>query len=365
MRTDIVIIGGGIVGCSAAYFLAKAGHKVTILEKNAGVGNEASGRSGCGVRQQGRKAALPLAMVSIQIWAALDAELNGAMEYKRTGNLRVRFDKTELEELETELLWEREQGLAGGRMLNPAECRELVRGISEKVVGGKFCPTDGIANPLLATPAIARLAQQLGVEIRTQTKVSGLLTHGSTVCGVKTDKGEVESRLVINAAGPWAQKFNESVGCHTPIQPCMSQLIITERLPRMITPFTGFTSGYVLQPKSGNVVIGISGKPEDTFRKGVDFPDITKKTAEMIERLPWLGRVKFIRSLSGITERTPDGEPYIGAAPGISGYLMACGFHGQGFCVGPGAGRVIAELVERKEPCVSLASFEPGRFTHS
>jgi sarcosine oxidase subunit beta len=366
MKTEIVVIGGGIAGCSTAYYLAKAGHRVTLLEKESAVGLEASGRCGCGVRQQGRKAALPLAMASVRIWATLGEELDSELEYWQSGNLKVRFTEADLEILEEETAWENAQGLTEVRMVTGDECREMIPRLTDRVLGGKYCPTDGIANPMLVTSAIARRAERLGVDVRTNSAVTGLLLQGSVVRGVSTKAGEVEAAVVVNAAGPWAQAFNESVGCRTPIKPEMDQIMITEKLPRMFTPWLGFgvSEVYVLQPKSGNIVIG-TGKPPTpilTYQKGVDFTSSSKGAHRIIEFLPWLAEVNFLRSFSGIIESTPDQEPYIGAIPGVTGYYTVCGFSGQGFCVGPMAGKVIAELVSGKDPSVSLAPFKPDRF---
>jgi sarcosine oxidase subunit beta len=230
-------------------------------------------------------------------------------------------------------------------------------------VAGKFCPTDGMANPMRVTAAFGRAAARLGADIRRRTPATGLLLQGTTVRGVTSATGEIEADVVINTAGPWASRFNEMAGCPTPIRPGLDQLIITERQPHRFTPFVGFGWwGYILQPRSGNIVIGLERKPNDTCSRRVDFADLALKARDMVELLPWLGEVNFLRSFSGITEYTPDGEPYIGAIPGVSGYFTACGFHGQGFCVGPMTGKIMAELVTGREPVVSLAPFKPDRF---
>lgn len=363
MKTDILIIGGGIAGTSAAYYLAKKGLRVTLLEKEATVGLQASGRCACGVRQQGRKGALHLAMAAVRLWATLAEELECDLEYTRTGNLKIAFDAAKAAALETEAVWEHAQGLNEVRILTAGECLKMVPGLTERTVAGKFCPTDGMANPMRVTSAFGRKATCLGADIRTRMQATGLLIQGSTVRGVTTETGEIEADAVINAAGPWAAHFNKMAGCPTPIQPGLDQLIITERQPRRFTPFVGFGWwGYILQPRSGNIIIGLERKPNDSYCRQVDFADLALKARDMIELLPWLGEVAFLRSFSGITEYTPDGEPYIGAIPGLSNYYTVCGFHGQGFCVGPMAGKTMAELVTGGEPAISLAPFKPDRF---
>ena len=363
MKTDVVIIGAGIIGCSTAYFLAKKGLKVLLLEKNAAVGLEASGRCACGVRQQGRTAALPLAMASVRLWPTLADELACDLEYERIGNLRVALNKERNECLERELAWEHAQGLTEVRMLTSDECRELIPGLTKQTISGKYCPTDGIANPMRVTPAFAQAAVRLGAEIRTRMQVTGLLRQGSAVSGVTTEAGEIEANVVLNTTGPWAMRINQMAECKTPIQPGLSQLIITERQPKRIMPFTSFAKiGYILQTKTGNIIIGIEGKPNDSFSREVDFADMALKSKQIIEVLPWMGEVAFLRAFAGITEYTPDGEPYIGEVPGVSGFYTASGFHGQGFCVGPMVGTVMAELITGEEPSVSLAPFKIDRF---
>jgi sarcosine oxidase subunit beta len=365
-RTEIVIIGGGIVGCASAYFLARDGHKVIVLERNPGVGQEASGVNNSGVRQQGRTKGLPMAMASVRIWAGLAEELGCNVEYRRIGNLKVRFNQPELELFEQETAWEHAHGLSESRMLTRAECLTLVPGLTDAIVGGKYCPTDGTANPMLVTPAFARAAQRLGAEIRTNTAVTGLLKHGTQVCGVTTTQGEIEAELVINVAGLWAARFNELAGFNTPICPRLVQLLITERLPHKFTPWLGFGSDAVniVQTCAGNLLLG-THKPEkmtSTWQPITEFPRVTLSSRDIIEFLPWMGEVRLLRSFSRLTELSPDWEPYLGAFPGISGYLTACGFSGQGFCLGPMVGKTVSDLVAGRQPGVSLEAFKPERF---
>ncbi len=363
MTSDVVVIGGGIAGCSTAYYLSKKGIKVTLLEKDRAVGLEASGRCACGVRQQGRTGALHLAMASVRLWANLAEELDCDLEYRRTGNLKVVWEAEKAALLEKETEWEHAQGLSEVRMITPAECREIVPGLTERTLAGKLCPTDGMANPMRVTRAFGRAASRLGAEIRTGVRATGLLFQGSSVCGVTTTVGKFAAGAVVNAAGPWAARFNEMAGCSTPIQPKFDTLMITERQPHRFTPFVGFGWwGYILQPRSGNIIIGLEPKLNEAYSYQVDYEDLACKARDMIQLLPWLGEVRFLRAFSGITEYTPDKEPYIGKIPGKSGYYTASGFSGQGFCLGPVVGKVMADLVNAQAPGISLDAFRPDRF---
>ncbi len=362
-KTQVANIGGGIIGCATAYYLAKKGVRAIVFEKEAAVGLEASGRCACGVRQQGRKAALPIAMSSVRLWATLAQELECDLEYTRTGNLKLVWETGKPEELESEVAWEHAQGLVEVCMLTAAQCRVIVPGLTERTLAGKLCPTDGMANPMRVPGAFARAAARRGVEIRTRTAVTGLLTRGSRVSGVLTGQNEIEAEVVINAAGPWAAQFNAMAGCHTPIRPGLDTLIITDRQPRRFIPFLRFGWwGYALQSRSGNLVIGLEPAQNEAFDHRVDYAGIAEKTRDMLEILPWLQVVTFLRAFSGITEYTPDKEPYIGAVPSLQGFYTASGFSGQGFCLGPMVGKIMAELVTGGDAGLSLAAFRPDRF---
>jgi sarcosine oxidase subunit beta len=366
MKTEIAIIGGGIVGCAAAYYLAKKGFQVLVIEKDPAVGLQASGRNGGGVRQHGRRAALPLAMESVKLWGALARDLDTDLEYNQTGNLKIAFDEVSAEEFERELAWEHENGLGEVRMLSAAECDAIIPGMTSRALAGKFCPTDGIANPMLVTPAFARAGAKLGVKFSLNTAVTGLLRQGSTVCGLKTASGEIEARGVINTAGPWAARFNAEAGCPIIIAPGRSQLLITERLRR---PFinnwiTIRGVGYLRPTRSNNLVIGSAGTRNDHYSYHVNYRSAAIQAGLLGKLIPWLKDLSIIRSFAGITEYTPDGEPYIGAVPGAPGLYIAAGFHGEGFCPGPLTGKILAELISGKEPRISLEPFRPERFAN-
>lgn len=367
MKTDVLIIGGGLVGCAAAYYLAKKGVKATIVEKNSGVGLEASGCNGGGVRQHGRKFTLPLAIASVRLWANLAEELETDLEYVRTGNVMVDIDESLTEASERELAWEREHDLKEVHMLTARECHELVPGMTSQVVSGKICLTDGVANPMLISPAFAKAALRLGAQIKVSTKVISLLQQGSRVCGVKTENGDIEAEMVVNAAGPWASQFSAQVGCIMPIHPGRSQLMITDRLHQ--NPVKLWVSmrgqGYMRPTLSNNLVLGTSGARNDDYLRHIDYEKVKIQSERMCKLFSWLGDVHILRAFAGITEYTPDGDPYIGTIPGIQGFLVAAAFHGQGFCLSPMVGKILADLITGKESEVDLQYFRPDRHSEA
>jgi sarcosine oxidase subunit beta len=364
MKTDVVIVGGGIVGCAAAYYLGQKGLQVTVVEKDAAVGLHASGRNAGGVRQHGRKAALPLAMESVKLWGGLEKELETDLEYSRTGNLKIAFEDEFAEDFESELAWEHENGLSAVRMMSADECHTMIPGLTSRVLAGKFCSTDGIANPMLVTPAFARAGLKTGARFLLNTPVTGLLRQGSTVCGVQTTSGEIEAGMVINAAGPWAARLNAEAGCPIVIGPGRSQLMVTDRLRQPFinkwVTIRGF--GYIRPTRANNLVIGSSGRRNDDFSTHVNYYSAAIQSEGLVKLIPALKDLTIIRAFAGITEYTPDMEPYIGPVPGAPGMFIAAGFSGEGFCPGPLVGKTLAELITGKEPVVSLSPFRPDRF---
>jgi sarcosine oxidase, subunit beta len=367
MKTDVVIIGGGLVGCAAAYYLARKGIKATVIEKNPGVGLEASGVNGGGVRQHGRKATLPLAMASVRLWGNLAKELDCDLEYIRTGNINVAIHESTTSLFEEELAWEQAHGLMDVRLLTAKECHEIVPGMTRQVVSGKICSTDGIANPMLISPAYAKAAIRLGAQFQTNTKVLSLLLQGSRVCGVQTDKAEIEAETVINAAGPWAAQFSAQVGCPMPVNPGRSQLLFTERLPRV--PVRLWVSvrgqGYMRPTNANNIVLGTGGACNNEYSRHVDYEQVKVQLERWCKLFNWLPDIRIVRTCSGITEYTPDGNPYFGAIPGVSGLLVAAAFNGEGFCLGPMAGAILADMITGKDLEISLDSFIPDRFAEA
>ncbi|MFH2040518.1 MAG: FAD-binding oxidoreductase [Chloroflexota bacterium] len=365
MKTDVVIIGGGIIGCAAAYYLAKNKIDVTVIEKNPAAGMEASGRNGGGVRQQGRKAALPLSIESVKLWATLSEELNADLEYDRIGNLKIALDEDTAENYEIEAAWEHENGLSETKILTGAECLELIPGVKQKIFAGKICPSDGIANPMLTSPAFSRASIKLGAKFLLNTNVSSLLRQGSQVTGVQTESMEINARYVINAAGPWASQFNMMAGCPIIIKPGISQLMITERLHK---PFINIwvhinNIGYIRPTRSGNLVIGSSGTQNDLYSQHVNYYKAAIQSQYLTKLIPILKDISIIRVFSGITDYTPDKEPYIGAVAGAPGFYVAAGFHGQGFCPGPMVGKILAEMISGNEVKMDLEPFRPDRFS--
>lgn len=193
-KADVLIIGGGIMGGSLAYFLAKSRKSVILLEKSH-IGAEASGRNNGGVRQQGRNPAeFPLAVKSVEMWPCLSKELGYDIEYRRGGNLMLARNQQQMAAFEERVKREKEMGL-DVRLVTPEEASRLVPGLlKKKITGGAYCPTDGTANPIRVSFAFAKAAKARGAKIYTHTEVIGIELAGTEIKTVETTKGRMWGR---------------------------------------------------------------------------------------------------------------------------------------------------------------------------
>jgi sarcosine oxidase subunit beta len=359
-EADVVIMGGGITGCSLAYRLAEKGKHVILLDKGR-VGEEASGRNGGGVRQQNRDAAeLPMAMEAVKIWSAMKDELECDVDYRNNGNLRLVTTEEELNRLPRK--WEQDLGLHV-EILTPEETRAIVPAISKDIelYGGTFCPTDGTANPLLATKAIARAAQRKGVEIKEHEPVTGLELKGGLVSAAYTQAGEYRASTFVNSAGPWAKIICNWVGLDLPLDVRRGQVVVSEPLPPLIKPFMSF-GFYLRQTLEGHIHFGVSSQPVENFDKHSTLFAFETVGQRFMEVFPCLRKANVIRTWAGLTAWTPDEKPILDRAPGIDNFYLAAGFSAHGFCLGPSAGKQIAELIVDGKSSLDLSPFRWSRF---
>ncbi len=369
MGAEVVVVGGGIIGCAAAYYLARRGVKVVLLEKSV-VGGEASGRNGGGVRAQCReRRERPLAIASIKLWVGLQAELGFDVEYVQGGNIRLATNEERMATLRRESEEELEDGLVVD-LWDRDELRRLTPYLSDDFIGAKYCPSDGTANPILASRAFGWAAKREGVTLLTQTEAVNIGVHTGRVASVtaRGKDGEVliEAPWVIHAGGPWTPQLSRTLGIQAPIEPARSTIAITQRMPFLFKEFiSSHDMGvYARQAREGRVHIGGVGAPPGTFDQDVPAATIAHLARGAAQMLPGLCGANFLRTWSGTLEVTPDKVPIIDHVDGIRGYVLASGFSGHGFCLGPIAGKLLSELIVDGEPSLPLHEFRLSRFEH-
>lgn len=366
---DVIVVGAGIIGNATAYYLARKGLKVIVLESSDIIGNGGSSRNGGGVRQSGRDPReLPLVMYGIQkIWPGLTQELGVDVEYVQKGNLRLGKTPAHLKILQGLTDRARAVGL-DVRMIDGDEVREINPYLSDEVIGASWCPTDGHANPLTTTLAFYRAARALGVRFITGEKVLGLRKSRGVLRYVDTDCGTYETDHVVLACGMGARKIAGTVGIDIPMSSALLECLVTEAQPRMFDQMLGTAEAdfYGHQTKHGSFVFGGTTGME-TVLKDNGTPISSSISAPstcrgIIRYLPRLANAQIVRTWAGWMDHMVDGVPVIDAVPEVPGLVLSCGYSGHGFGIGPAAAMATAQLVVGEEPVADISGLKYDRF---
>ncbi|MCC6718009.1 MAG: FAD-binding oxidoreductase [Acetobacteraceae bacterium] len=411
---DVVVIGGGIAGASAAYWLARRGVSVALLEKGL-VGAEQSSRNWGFCRKQGRDhGEIPLVRESVEMWAGMAEEIGADVGWVRSGVLFVSNDEAQLAQ------WERWAEYAGtqqvhSHVLGTAEVAALLPGSSQTWRGGLHTPSDGRAEPSKAVPAIAAAARRRGATIHQGCAARGIETEAGAVAMVVTEKGTIRTRTVLCAGGAWTTMFCRRHGIRLPQLSVRASVLETTAVPEVVglnlsTP--GFSCRRTLD---GGYIVAMSGTgtfpiTPDAFRYLGDFwPTLLARRAKLKLRLgpefftalfasgkwaldaaspfeavrvlnpppdlpllegglarfkasfPAAESARIERSWGSMIETSPDAVPVIDAVPSLPGFFIATGFSGHGFGIGPAAGRLAADLLSGAPPIVDPTPFRYAR----
>jgi sarcosine oxidase subunit beta len=365
-KADIVIIGGGVVGCSIAYNLAKLGAKnIILLEKNT-LSSGATGRCGAGIRQQfGTKMNCILARESIKIFENLSQELEYDIELNQGGYLILAYTEKEVNQFKKNVALEQSLNIKA-RLITVEEAKEIVPPLNtEGILAATFCPTDGHANPFKTNFAYAEAAERLGVKIYTFTEVKEIETENHKIVAVNTDKGKVLTPIVVNAAGGYSGIIGKMVGVDLPVYSQRHQILITEPLDPLFRPMLmSFSRNfYCQQTPHGSIIMGF-GDPNE--RKDGDIGSSWQFAQEMAQKmtavLPLLKEVSMVRQWAGLYNMSPDAQPILGEHPQIEGFYIAIGFSGHGFMLAPITSKLIAELILKRKTSLPIDKLDIGRF---
>jgi sarcosine oxidase subunit beta len=374
-QTDVVVIGGGISGAAAAYELARSGAKVALLEKGQ-LASMASGWTLAGVRQSGRHPAeLPLAQAAVARWAELARELDADVEYRREGNLRLARTPEDAPVIQSIVAEQQALGLDLVFLSDNTAVREVAPALAETVLAASFCPTDGHANPVAAVQAFAAAAQRHGAEIRTETSATAITVAGGKVQGVHTDDGTIAADAVVVAADVYTPRLCAPLGLDLPIEIGHVSVVQTVAVPPLITQVLGVASADLAlrQEIGGRVRFTGGGTPWphelDALADGNDpvMPPAAHVAAALsraTEVLPALAAAPLARVWGGLLDMTPDALPVIERVPEVEGLVVAAGFSGHGFCLGPVTGEIVRDLVQRGTTAYPISPFRSGRFDH-
>jgi sarcosine oxidase subunit beta len=366
-----VIIGGGISGTAAAYELAGAGVGVTLLEKGA-LASMASGWTLAGVRQSGRDPAeIPLAMAAVKRWERLSEELGADVEYRQSGNLRLARTADEAPLIRGMVDEQRALGLQLEYLPTNAALRQVAPALAESIAAASYCPTDGHANATATVEAFAAAARRLGASIRTGECVRSIETSNGAVAGVETSNGRIAADTVVITAGVYSDGLLAQLGLELPLQVSMTAAVQTVPVPTLVQQVLGVAQANFAgrQTVSGRFVF-TGGRlpwtwPQDELGPESVMPQISV-IHEILGRgmkiIPGLSAVPIARVWAGLLDNTPDALPVIERSPEIHGLVIAAGFSGHGFCLGPITGQLIRELVTRGQTSLPIEPFRRRRF---
>ncbi|MRT00261.1 FAD-dependent oxidoreductase [Ralstonia pickettii] len=417
-QADVVVIGGGIIGVFAAYYLARRGVSVAVVEKGR-IGAEQSSRNWGWCRQQNRDAReLPMATKSLELWEQFAADTGEDTGFRRCGLLYLSNDE---EELARWTKWRDFAKTAGvtTHMLSSTEASERGRLTGRAWKGGVFSPSDGTADPAKAAPSVAAALMKLGGTVHQNCAARGIEIEGGRVSGVVTEAGTIKTRTVVFAGGAWASSFCRQLGIRFPQATVRQSIVrvtgVTEPVPDAL--HTARVS--ITRRSDGSYNLAISGRgrvdptaqllrfapqflpmfakrwrnvfpgglegilaghetlarwrldaptPMERMRILDPRPDaaaVKQTYNRAVELLPVLGQAGIANAWAGFVDNTPDGVPGIGEVPEIPGFILAAGFSGHGFGIGPGAGHLIADVVTGEKPIFDPAPYAPARFKHS
>ena len=366
---DVIVIGSGVIGCAAAYYMAKKGMSVLVLDQDESVGNGGSSRNGGGVRQSGRDPReLPLAIYGVEnVWPTLSDELGVDVEYHKEGNLRLGKTETHKQIL-TGLT---EKAVACGlnvRMIDAEEVRKINPYLSEEVTCASWCPTDGHANPLTTTLGFYKNARALGVVFHMGEKVVKLEKVHGKLRRVSTKTTVYEADQVLVAAGYASRFLTQTVGIDVPMREELIEALVTEAEPKMFPQMLGTADAdfYGHQTNHGSFVFGGATGMESTV-----LDNGTNRTSSLtapcicrgiMKYVPKLADAKIVRTWAGYEDLSIDGIPVISKVEEVPGLLLACGFTGHGFGISPVVGQLLAQLAAGETPMLSLQEFRYDRF---
>jgi sarcosine oxidase subunit beta len=347
---DIVIIGGGVMGASTAYHLAKRGVKnILLLEKEQFYGQGATGRCAGGVRYQfSTEINVRLSQLSLPMLERFEAEIDQPVDYRQCGYLILLSNQKDLAQYEMNVHLQNRLGV-DTIILEGDEIRQRLPMMNlEDVLAGTYNPRDGLVDPNSVVMGYINAASRLGVRTLSDIEVIGLELNGDEISGVNTSHGNVQTPVVINTAGPWAARIGKLAGVEIPITPLRRQILTTTPLPDIPADFPfviDFAQSLYFHREGDGLLTGMSN-PNETpgFDQEVDPEwEITHLEAAS-NRMPLLGKAGLQSHWAGLYENTPDAHPIFGVTP-VAGFFVCAGFSGHGFMHGPVSGLIMSEII--------------------
>lgn len=358
---DAVIIGGGIIGCASAYYLAVRGIRSLVLERR-GIATEASGANAGMIGASGGIPGKTLAHTkkSRELLARDAEELGRPVELVRDGRLVLASTEAEWAEVQEFVTTRGAEGIEAN-LLSADDLRSLEPVLGAGFVGAALVPGDGHVNPFLLTHAYAAAARRLGAEVRVGVEAIRLETSGNRVTGVLTQAGPIAAPRVVVAAGAWSGPLLAPLGVDVPVRPGRGQMLVTETLPPLTSRALHTSEIVIRQDLHGHVLIG-SAVEYVGFNREVTLPVLSRFCRLAIALMPALKEARIIRTWAGLRPMTPDSLAIIDAVPGVDGLFLATGHSRTGVTYAAISASLLAQLLTEGRTELPLDPFRLERF---
>ncbi|MFC1996286.1 FAD-dependent oxidoreductase [Chloroflexota bacterium] len=377
-RAKVVIIGGGVIGCSTAYHLAKQGWQDILLLERAQLTSGTTWHAAGLIESGGFFSATSVEMTkyTLDLYKSLEAETGLATGNKNVGMITLASTPDRLEELRRVAAFDRQFGVEVEE-LSPEEVKAIwPLANTDDLLAGFYSPGDGRVNPIDVTMALARGARMGGVQILEETPVTGILTEGQRVTGVVTDKGEIQAEYVVNCAGMWAREIGKLAGVNIPLQPAEHYYLITGEMEGVhsdLPVLVDLDKYAYYREEVGGILFGLfepisapwafDGIPKNfTFGEiNPDWDRMMPYVEEAMKRIPSLETAGIHKFFCGPESFTPDLGPMMGLAPELDNFYVAAGFNSLGILMGGGAGKIMAQWIVDGIPDVDITEIDIAR----
>jgi sarcosine oxidase subunit beta len=348
-RAEVVIIGGGAIGAATAFYLVQMGlTDVALVEKDYLAANS-TGRCAGGIRAQwSTPANVKLAKYSIEAFSRFEQEVGFNTDWYQGGYLLLAYTPEQVEQFKRNIELQRSCGL-DVRLLEPRQVPNIIPDFNtERLLAAAHCPTDGHANPFLTVQGYCKHAENKGARVHLRTAVTGIELENGRCTMVRTDRGDIPCRWVVNAAGAWSPQIGQMVGADLPVKPYRHQIMVTEPVEHFMDPLVVdfFHNLYFRQTVEGTVVMGQSdpGEPS-SFETRNTWKFIHEAARKVTHLVPKLRSANLVRAWAGLYEVTPDAQPIIGHVNSVENFITATGYSGHGYMLAPASGTIVAEMI--------------------
>ena len=375
-RARAVVIGGGVGGCSILYWLTRLGWDDVLLVERAELTSGSTFHSAGLVGQLRSSLALTrMMMESVELYRTLESEVGLETGWREVGSLRLASSEERLEEIARQAGWAKTFGLPL-ELISPAEAQELFPPLTaEGVLGAAYLPTDGYIDPSQLTFALAEGARRRGGEVATRTRVTGLVVRDGRIAGVETDRGAIETEVVVNAGGMYAPEIGALAGVTVPIVPMAHEYLVLQPagLPADMPTMRDPSLLVYFRPESGGLIMGgyerrcapwgLDGIPADFNSRLLeeDWPRFEELLENAVVRVPALAEMGVVKLINGPEAFTPDGEFILGPSD-VRGFWVAAGFCAHGLAGAGGMGKLVAEWIVDGTPSLDVWHMDSRRF---